>query len=96
MADLASPVATGTRSRTASGSGIYPTCVPDSSGSLTVSYTLPSHSRGMGIQAATAYTDEQEAPQKLLIFHGIILRSQLVMLLKNRVYFHEDQGVCGG
>jgi len=46
----------------------------------------------MGIQAATAYTDEQEAPQKLLIFHGIILRSQLVMLLKNRVYFHEDQG----
>ena len=48
----------------------------------------------MGIQSFLAYTDKEEKPNKLLIFHGIILRSQLVMLMKNRIYFHEDSGVC--
>ena len=44
----------------------------------------------MGI--VRTYTDEQPK-EKLLIFHGTILRSQLVMLLKNEIFFDEDSGV---
>ena len=82
------------RSRTTStASGIYPTFLPDSS--ITLSFNLPSHSLGMGIQSPSAYSDKEDEtkPKKLLIFHGIILRSQLVMMMKNHIYFHEDHGV---
>lgn len=67
----------------------YPTLL-ETKDALTVSYSVPDHSRGMGIQQG--YTEEQP-PKKILIFHGIILRSQLVMLLKNRIFFDEDEGV---
>ena len=43
------------------------------------------------------YTAEMEEvdgrPRKLLMFHGIILRSQLTVLLKNKVFFDENDGV---
>ena len=48
------------------------------------------------------YTDEREETlvvgdedhgRKLLMFHGIILRSQLIELLKNKVFFSENEGV---
>ena len=45
------------------------------------------------------YTDEREErlvvrdEVKLLMFHGIILRSQLIELLKNKVFFNENEGV---
>ncbi len=40
------------------------------------------------------YTDEGEPKkEKLLIFHGIILRSQLIVLLKNGIFFEETEGV---
>ena len=32
-------------------------------------------------------------PRKLLMFHGIILRSQLTVLLKNKIFFDENDGV---
>ena len=56
----------------------------------------------MGIQSPT-YTDEDEdievvgtgedSERKLLMFHGIILRSQLIELIKNKVFFNEADGV---
>ena len=55
----------------------------------------------MGIQSPT-YTDENEETQvvgnedsgrKLLMFHGVILRSQLVELIRNKVFFNEADGV---
>ena len=35
----------------------------------------------------------RDTPKKLLMFHGIILRSQLTVLLKHKVYFDENDGV---
>ena len=35
----------------------------------------------------------KEMPSKMLIFHGIILRSQLIALLKNHIFFEETDGV---
>jgi hypothetical protein len=32
-------------------------------------------------------------PRKLLMFHGIILRSQLTVLLKNKIFFDENDRV---
>ena len=73
----------------------------------TLSYTLPqdgrrnSSSSSMGTQSPN-YTDEREETlvvsdedrgRKLLMFHGIILRSQLIELLKNKVFFNENEGV---
>ena len=51
---------------------------------------------------APNYTDEREGAvmvgnedsgRKLLMFHGIILRSQLIELLKHKVFFNENAGV---
>ena len=68
-----------------------------------------SRSQTMGTQSAN-YTDEREHSaavivpnvssdgdigRKLLMFHGIILRSQLIELLKHRVFFDESMGVSG-
>ena len=47
------------------------------------------------------YTDEKEVfsssskdqPTKLLMFHGVILRSQLTVLLKHKVFFDENDKV---
>ena len=46
------------------------------------------------------YTDEKEEvfsskdqPTKLLMFHGVILRSQLTVLLKHKVFFDENDRV---
>ena len=36
---------------------------------------------------------ESGESRKVLMFHGIILRSQLVTLLKNRIWFNADQTV---
>ena len=33
------------------------------------------------------------APRKLLMFHGLILRSQLTVLLKHKAFFDENDGV---
>ena len=57
--------------------------------SLTVTLTLPEHSRGRGIQPSQRRRDEK----RLLVFHGIILRSQLVILLQNKIFFSEGDGV---
>ena len=71
---------------------IYPHLGPESRlANLSASYTLPESSRGRGIQFA--FADEEGPPKKLLLFHGIILRSQLVMLLKKKAFFPEEQGV---
>lgn len=57
--------------------------------SLTVTLSLPEQSRGRGIQPAQRRTDDQ----RVLVFHGIILRSQLVTLLQNKIFFSEGNGV---
>jgi hypothetical protein len=73
----------------------------------TLSYTLPQDGpRHGGSSMGTLspnYTDEREETlvigddedhgRKLLMFHGIILRSQLIELLKNKVFFSENEGV---
>ena len=54
----------------------------------------------MGVKSST-YTDEQggvvgsieENDSDALLFHGIILRSQLVEMLKHKIFFEENQGV---
>ena len=56
----------------------------------------------MGTQSPT-YTDERERDRdvkngedhgrKFLMFHGLILRSQLIELIKNKVFFDETVGV---
>ena len=68
------------------------------------SYSLPQHRRdqksSMGVKSST-YTDEQggvvnpieEDDSDALLFHGIILRSQLVEMLKHKIFFEENQGV---
>ncbi len=39
-------------------------------------------------------TDSDSEPEKkMLVFRGLILRHQLVMLLKNKVFFREGDGV---
>ena len=66
----------------------------------TISYTLPEgkNNKTMGTQSPT-YTDERRAKnsgdhgRRFLMFHGIILRSQLIELIKNKVFFDEDAGV---
>ena len=68
----------------------------------TISYTLPEakNNKMMGTQSPT-YTDERRAKnsgdhgRRFLMFHGIILRSQLIELIKNKVFFDEDAGVSG-
>jgi CBS domain-containing protein len=56
--------------------------------SLSVSLALPDHTRGRGIQCAYRQPDDK----RVLVFHGIILRSQLVTLLENGIFFKEAQG----
>ena len=55
----------------------------------------------MGTKSPT-YTDgkdekhtesEEESESQVLMFHGIILRSQLVEMLKNKIFFDENDGV---
>ena len=70
----------------------------------TISYTLPEdHSnKTMGTPSPT-YTDERRGDRvarsgeghgrRFLMFHGIILRSQLLELIKNKVFFDEAAGV---
>ena len=36
---------------------------------------------------------EEEGESQVLMFHGIILRSQLVEMLKNKIFFNENDGV---
>ena len=72
--------------------------------SYSESYTLPQHRKdhktSMGVKSPT-YTDEQGAQRlvnskegdKALLFHGVILRSQLVEMLKHKIFFEENQGV---
>ena len=57
--------------------------------SLTVTLAPPEHSRGRGIQPAHWQQDDK----RVLVFHGIILRSQLVTLLENKIFFQEGEGV---
>ena len=77
----------------------------------TLSYTLPQDGRRYSSNSSSSmgtlspnYTDEREETlvvgdedhgRKLLMFHGIILRSQLIELLKNKVFFNENEGVSG-
>ena len=77
----------------------------------TLSYTLPLDGRRHSSNSSSSmgtlspnYTDEREETlvasdedhgRKLLMFHGIILRSQLIELLKNKVFFSENEGVSG-
>ena len=44
-----------------------------------------------GPQAAAAM--EEESGREVLMFHGIILRSQLVEMIKNKSFFDEKDGV---
>ena len=66
-------------------------------------YSLPEHSLKKGNKTVTDtksqnYTDEQrsfqmEKDNEVLIFHGVILRSQLVEMLKYKIFFEEKDGV---
>lgn len=38
---------------------------------------------------------EDSVGKQKLVFRGLILRHQLVMLLKNRIFFNEGDGVSG-
>ena len=70
--------------------------------SLGASYTLPQHRVGrssMGTRSTT-YTDgrddldaAKQRDSEVLMFYGIILRSQLVEMLKNKIFFDEKLGV---
>ena len=73
--------------------------------SYSTSYNLPQPSRRrktkMGTKSPT-YTDgkdgqdtaiEEEKESQVLMFHGVILRSQLVEMLKNKIFFDEEDGV---
>ena len=66
-----------------------------------LSYTLPDGSNErshgtMGTRSPT-YTDEKRETgdhgRLLLMFHGVILRSQLIELIKNKVFFNEGSRV---
>ena len=59
--------------------------------SVAVSFSLPQHSRGLGIQA----NYHKEENEHVLVFHGTILRSQLVTLLEHKIFFREEDGVRG-
>ena len=48
----------------------------------------PSHTNGQDV-----FTVEAETCSEVLLFHGIILRSQLVEMFKNKVFFDEAEGV---
>ena len=61
----------------------------DVANSLTVTLPLPEQSRGRGIQPSQRREDDP----RVLVFHGIILRSQLVTLLENKIFFSEEEGV---
>lgn len=62
--------------------------------SFTVSYTLPKPSQGLGLrQKYSEEREPREVERKVLVFHGMILRSQLVTLLKNGIFFKEESGV---
>ena len=59
----------------------------------------PSGSHSVGVRPFM-YTDEKDEvvsskdhPRQLLMFHGVILRSQLTVLLKHKVFFCEDDRV---
>ena len=41
----------------------------------------------------TAASDEESDRGEVLMFHGIILRSQLVEMIKNKTFFDEKDGV---
>ena len=44
-------------------------------------------------QTATAGSEEDSDHGEVLMFHGIVLRSQLVEMIKNKVFFDENKGV---
>ena len=70
-----------------------------------LSYTLPDGSNDRSIKLGTqspTYTDENKRGTvcaggngtiSLLMFHGVILRSQLIELIKNKVFFSEGARV---
>ena len=76
------------------------------SSSHSESYSLPEQSFSgrskMGLKSPS-YTDERDRREsregdkdsQVLMFHGIILRPQLVEMLKNKIFFDENQGVTG-
>ena len=71
----------------------------------TMSYTLPENknSTTVGAHSPATFTNERRGNgvvkssenhgRKFLMFHGLILRSQLIELIKNKVFFDEASGV---
>ena len=57
-------------------------------GSLGMDACMQSHIYAEGVEE-----EVNGKPRKLLMFHGIILRSQLTVLLKNKIFFDENEGV---
>ena len=73
--------------------------------SYSASYNLPQNSKRRKTKIGTESTtfmngkdgqhtkSEEEGEGQVLMFHGIILRSQLVEMLKNKIFFDENDGV---
>ena len=59
------------------------------SGSVVVTHDPLSWKKGERDESVSS----RDTPRKLLMFHGTILRSQLTVLLKHKVYFDENDGV---
>lgn len=57
-------------------------------GSLGMDACMQSHIYAEGVEE-----EVDGKRRKLLMFHGIILRSQLTVLLKNKIFFDENEGV---
>ena len=66
------------------------------------SHDLPVYRKPIGIQAHTnfensdIFNNKEERVKEVLTFHGIILRSQLAEMFKNKIFFHESEGVSFG
>ena len=72
--------------------------------SYSESYNITQSSRKRRSKMDTkspTYTDEKDHQQateeekenEVLMFHGVILRSQLVEMIKNKIFFNEKDGV---
>lgn len=66
------------------------------------SHDLPVYRKPIGIQDDTnfensdIFDNKEESGKEVLTFHGIILRSQLVEMFKNKIFFHKSKGVSFG
>lgn len=74
-----------------------------------LSHTLPQHIRRRGRRSNTGSPthtshryegpnnfdaeEERDGDHEVLTFHGLILRSQLTVMFKNKVFFNESEGV---